>query len=144
MNRNNPAIRRIMADVRELHSQPSSRYSAAPLDENIFEWHFTIRGPQGTDFAGGLYHGRILLPPEYPCKPPNFIFMNANGRFEVGTKICLSISAHHEESWQAAWGVRTMYVYLYLYLYLYVCLCLCLYLYLLVSLCKLPYSLYKH
>jgi hypothetical protein len=34
--------------------------------------------------------------------------MNPNGRFEVGTKICLSISSHHEETWQAAWGVRTM------------------------------------
>eukprot|EP00605_Chrysophyceae_sp_TOSAG23-4_P001265 GSChrysophyteH1.ASY1.ANO1.1376.1 assembled CDS len=108
MNRNNPAIRRIMADVREMESQRTSRYTASPLEENMFEWHFTIRGPEGTDYAGGLYHGRILLPPEYPCKPPNFIFMNPNGRFEVGTKICLSISAHHEESWQAAWGVRTM------------------------------------
>ncbi len=34
--------------------------------------------------------------------------MQKNGRFEVGTKICLSISAYHEESWQPAWGVRTM------------------------------------
>ena len=25
-------------------------------------------------------------------------------RFEVGTKICLSITAYHEESWQPAWG----------------------------------------
>jgi ubiquitin-conjugating enzyme E2 J1 len=31
-----------------------------------------------------------------------------NGRFEVGTKICLSISAYHEETWQPAWGIRTM------------------------------------
>lgn len=31
-----------------------------------------------------------------------------NGRFDVGKKICLSISAHHPEEWQAAWGVRLM------------------------------------
>lgn len=55
-----------------------------------------------------MYHGRILLPSAYPMKPPNIIFMNKNGRFEVGTKICLSISAYHEESWQPAWGIRTM------------------------------------
>jgi ubiquitin-conjugating enzyme E2 J1 len=48
------------------------------------------------------------LPAEYPFKPPNIVFTTKNGRFEVGTKICLSISAHHEESWQPAWGVRTM------------------------------------
>ncbi|RLN94218.1 hypothetical protein BBJ28_00018700 [Nothophytophthora sp. Chile5] len=29
-----------------------------------------------------------------------------NGRFEVRKKICLSISAHHPEEWQPAWGVR--------------------------------------
>ena len=97
-----------MADVKELERHPSSRYSASPLEDNMFEWHFTIRGPTGTDFEGGLYHGRILLPADYPFKPPNIVFMNENGRFEVGTKICLSISAHHEETWQPAWGIRTM------------------------------------
>lgn len=108
INTRNPAIRRIMADVRELERHPSSRYHAVPLEDNFFEWHFTIRGPSGSDFEGGIYHGRILLPPEYPFKPPNIVFLTRNGRFEVGTKICLSISAHHEESWQPAWGVRTM------------------------------------
>ena len=107
-NTRNPAIRRIMADVRELERHPSPRYHAIPLEDNFFEWHFTIRGPSGTDFEGGVYHGRILLPSEYPFKPPNIVFLTRNGRFEVGTKICLSISAHHEESWQPAWGVRTM------------------------------------
>ncbi len=71
-------IRRILADQRELHRHPSPRYSANPLDENVFEWHFTIRGPQGSDFEGGVYHGRILLPPEYPMKPPHFIFLNVS------------------------------------------------------------------
>ncbi len=71
----NPAIRRIMADVRELKLHPSCRYHAAPLEDNMFEWHFTIRGPEGTAFEGGVYHGRILLPAEYPMKPPNIVFL---------------------------------------------------------------------
>ena len=64
------------------------------------------RPSKGTDFEGGVYHGRILLPSEYPMKPPNIIFLTPNGRFEVGKKICLSISAYHPEEWQPAWGVR--------------------------------------
>lgn len=108
MNQRNTAVKRIHADVRELAEHPSPRYHAAPLDDDIFEWHFTIRGPPDTDFAGGIYHGRILLSPEYPFKPPHIIFLTKNGRFEVGTKICLSISAYHPEHWQPAWGVRTM------------------------------------
>lgn len=36
---------------------------------------------------GGLYHGRILLPPEYPFKPPSFLLLTPNGRFETGQKV---------------------------------------------------------
>jgi len=72
----------------------------------MFEWHFTIRGADGTDFEGGYYHGRILLPAEYPFKPPNIVFLTPSGRFEVNTKVCLSFSAYHPELWQPAWGIR--------------------------------------
>lgn len=68
--------------------------------------HFTIRGAEGTDFAGGVYHGRILLPPEYPFKPPHILFLTPSGRFETNTKVCLSFSAYHPELWQPAWGIR--------------------------------------
>jgi ubiquitin-conjugating enzyme E2 J1 len=68
--------------------------------------HFTIRGADATDFAGGTYHGRILLPPDYPYKPPHIMFLTPSGRFETNTKICLSFSAYHPELWQPAWGIR--------------------------------------
>jgi len=101
-----PSLRRIQADIRELSTDPSDRYHAEPLEDDMFEWHFTIRGAEGTEFEGGLYHGRILLPPEYPFKPPHIIFLTPSGRFEVNTKICLSFSAYHPELWQPAWGIR--------------------------------------
>ncbi|KDO31760.1 hypothetical protein SPRG_03680 [Saprolegnia parasitica CBS 223.65] len=102
----NTAIKRIRADVREMMTDPSDQYFAAPLENNMFDWHFTIRGPRDTAFEGGIFHGRILLPSEYPFKPPNIILLTPNGRFEVKKKICLSISAYHPEHWQPAWGVR--------------------------------------
>ena len=77
------------------------------LKDNLFEWHFTVRGPPDSDFAGGVYHGRIILPTEYPMKPPSIIMLTPNGRFEVNKKICLSISGHHPESWQPSWSIRT-------------------------------------
>eukprot|EP01129_Flabellula_baltica_P017701 TRINITY_DN98_c0_g1_i4.p1 TRINITY_DN98_c0_g1~~TRINITY_DN98_c0_g1_i4.p1 ORF type:complete len:257 (+),score=62.73 TRINITY_DN98_c0_g1_i4:557-1327(+) len=73
----------------------------------LFEWHFTFRGPRGTEFEGGIYHGRILLPAEYPLKPPDVIFLTPNGRFEVNKKICLSISSYHKETWLPSWSIRT-------------------------------------
>ena len=30
-----------------------------------------------------------------------------NGRFEVGKKICLSITGYHQETWQPSWSIRT-------------------------------------
>jgi ubiquitin-conjugating enzyme E2 J1 len=78
VNARNPGIKRILADVRELQNHPTSRFIATPLEDNLFEWHFTVRGPAGSDFEGGIYHGRILLPPEYPFKPPNIVFMTVN------------------------------------------------------------------
>ena len=101
-----PSLRRIQADIRELSLDPSDQYTAAPLEHDMFEWHFTIRGAPETDFAGGIYHGRILLPPEYPLKPPHIVFLTPSGRFETNTKICLSFSAFHPELWQPAWGIR--------------------------------------
>jgi hypothetical protein len=56
---------------------------------------------------GGIYHGRILMPAEYPFKPPAFVMLTPSGRFETGVKICLSISSHHPESWQPSWSVRS-------------------------------------
>ena len=101
-----PSLRRIQADIRELSIDPSDQYHAAPLEHDMFEWHFTIRGASGTDFEGGVYHGRILLPPEYPFKPPNIVFLTPSGRFETNTKVCLSFSSFHPELWQPAWGIR--------------------------------------
>jgi ubiquitin-conjugating enzyme E2 J1 len=101
-----PSLRRIQADIRELAHHPSDRYSASPLEHDMFEWHFTIAGPIDSEFAGGKYHGRILLPPDYPFKPPNIIFLTKSGRFETQTKVCLSFSAFHPELWQPAWGIR--------------------------------------
>ena len=48
-----------------------------------------------------------MLPPTYPLRPPSFRFVTPSGRFEANREICLSISGHHEETWQPAWGLRT-------------------------------------
>ncbi|CAG2164812.1 unnamed protein product, partial [Oppiella nova] len=123
------AVKRLYREAKELLNDRTAEYFAQPLDDNLFEWHFTVRGPPDSDFFGGVYHGRIILPTEYPMKPPDFfggvyhgriilpteypmkppsiIMLTPNGRFEVNKKICLSISGHHPESWQPSWSIRT-------------------------------------
>ncbi|KAF5737051.1 putative non-canonical ubiquitin conjugating enzyme [Tripterygium wilfordii] len=106
-NLKNPAVKRILQEVKEMQSDPSDDFMSLPLEENIFEWQFAVRGASGTEFEGGIYHGRIQLPSEYPFKPPSFMLLTPNGRFETNFKICLSISNHHPEHWQPSWSVRT-------------------------------------
>ncbi|KAL4769072.1 ubiquitin-conjugating enzyme/RWD-like protein [Aspergillus nidulans var. acristatus] len=103
------SVRRLMKEASELSSSPSPHFHAAPVsDSNLYDWHFTLAGPPPpSPYAGGIYHGRIVLPPTYPLRPPSFRFLTPSGRFEVNREICLSISGHHEETWQPAWGIRT-------------------------------------
>ncbi|KAI6196326.1 hypothetical protein M3Y94_01095800 [Aphelenchoides besseyi] len=99
-------VKRLLKEAKELH-KPTSLFYARPLEDNLFEWHFTFRGPPDTDYASGIYHGRIVLPHDYPMKPPNLLLLTENGRFETNTKICLSISGHHPETWLPSWSIRT-------------------------------------
>jgi ubiquitin-conjugating enzyme E2 J1 len=106
-NRSNPAVKRILQEVKEMQSNPSPDFMALPLEEDIFEWQFAIMGPRDSEFEGGIYHGRIQLPSDYPFKPPSFMLLTPSGRFEIQKKICLSISNYHPEHWQPSWSVRT-------------------------------------
>eukprot|EP00392_Amoebophrya_sp_AT5.2_P017744 g18155.t1 len=102
------AVRRINRELKEINQNPSKFWTAEPANDDLFEWHFTLKGPAGTEFERGIYHGRIVLPLNYPFAPPHIMLLTPNGRFEINKKICLSISSYHPETWQPAWGLRTM------------------------------------
>ena len=87
---------------------PSEDFVANPIKDDMFCWHFTIRGPPDTEFEGGLYHGIIKLPMSYPNRPPNIMFLTPNGRFDINMDVCLSMTKYHKEEWQAAWTIRSM------------------------------------
>lgn len=70
-------VKRLMREAIEL-ANPTEEYYASPLEDNLFEWHFTVRGPPSTEFEGGYYHGRILLPSQYPMQPPNIILLTVS------------------------------------------------------------------
>lgn len=107
-NAKSPTIKRILREAHELSNSPSPDFHASPAsDSDLFDWHFTLRGPPSSSFAEGHYHGRIVLPATYPLRPPMFRFLTPSGRFEVNREICLSISGHHEETWSPSWGIRT-------------------------------------
>jgi len=105
-NTRSTSVKRLMREAQEMRN-PTELYFCQPVEDNLFEWHFTIRGPISTEFEQGIYHGRIIFPAEYPMKPPSIILLTESGRFKTNEKICLSISGHHAETWTPTWGVRT-------------------------------------
>jgi ubiquitin-conjugating enzyme E2 J1 len=104
----NPAIKRLVTELRVMRHDPQPDFVAGPAGDDLFLWHFSIRGPPDTPFAGGIYHGKIVFPPQYPMKPPDIFFLTPNGRFETNRAICLTTTSFHPESWQPSWDVRSM------------------------------------
>ena len=49
--------KRIMQEHRQFLEDPQPDVIAFPLESNMHEWHFTIKGPPDSEFEGGLYHG---------------------------------------------------------------------------------------
>lgn len=100
--------KRILAEAKELsRAHGADGIVAGPLEDDMYTWHFTMSGPDGTPFEGGLYHGKIQLRYNYPFAPPDLAFFTPNGRWETNKAICLTFTGYHIESWQPAWGVRT-------------------------------------
>jgi ubiquitin-conjugating enzyme E2 J2 len=74
----------------------------------MLEWHFVLEGASDSEYAGGIYHGKLVFPAQYPFKPPSISFFTPTGRFAVNTKLCLSITDYHPESWNPMWSVGTI------------------------------------
>ena len=112
--------KRILSELRELAAQEllldvpfnetkeECGVRLSPMSSNLLEWHFSFTGVQDSSFAGGIYHGRIRLHPEYPRKAPSISMLTPTGRWEVGKEICLSASAYHQETWDTSWNLRTL------------------------------------
>ena len=75
-----------------------------PLASNLRDWHFSFVG-SGQLYESGVYHGRILLPNDYPSSPPRIQLWTPSGRFVPFREICLSASAYHPESWTPRWTI---------------------------------------
>ncbi|GAA5833818.1 hypothetical protein JCM11251_005973 [Rhodosporidiobolus azoricus] len=106
LSKRSAGVRRLLQEAAELAADDEPSYTAAPLEDDLFSWHYTIK-VGASDFEGGVYHGKMVLPSEYPFKPPEVYMLTPSGRFEVNKKICLSISSFHPETWQPSWGIRT-------------------------------------
>jgi hypothetical protein len=40
---------------------------------------YAIMGPPGTPYEGGVYHGKLKFPTEFPFKPPSIFMITPSG-----------------------------------------------------------------
>ena len=102
------ATARLRKELMALQRDPPPGVIAEPDESNILKWHYAVRGPPGTPFEGGVYIGKLIFPNEYPMKPPGIMMLTPSGRFKVNTRLCLSMSDFHPESWNPMWSVATI------------------------------------
>ena len=92
---------RLGREVQRIKEHPSLGIEAAPVEDNLFRWMATIKGPEDTPYEGGIFHLKIAIPNNYPFNPPKIRFVtrvyhpNING--EGG--ICIDIL---RDQWSAA------------------------------------------
>ncbi|XP_017119269.1 ubiquitin-conjugating enzyme E2 J2 [Drosophila elegans] len=102
------AVSRMKQDYMRLKRDPLPYITAEPLPNNILEWHYCVKGPEDSPYYGGYYHGTLLFPREFPFKPPSIYMLTPNGRFKTNTRLCLSISDFHPDTWNPTWCVGTI------------------------------------
>ena len=115
------AMKRLAQDLQEIQNEPVANVSAAPLDEDMFEWHCNFR------LDDTVYHLILYFPPNYPYVSPSAEFVPVGYRFvggatttgKKGIKICLSIfsdfATYHTEwaneksmGWSPGYTVQTV------------------------------------
>eukprot|EP00578_Thalassiosira_sp_NH16_P019993 CAMPEP_0181100928 /NCGR_PEP_ID=MMETSP1071-20121207/13466_1 /TAXON_ID=35127 /ORGANISM="Thalassiosira sp., Strain NH16" /LENGTH=224 /DNA_ID=CAMNT_0023183713 /DNA_START=242 /DNA_END=916 /DNA_ORIENTATION=+ len=112
------ATKRLQRELKALHKNPLSnpKITAMPNENNILEWHYVLEGTTDdpkSPYKGGIYHGKLIFPKEYPYKPPGVIMCTPNGRFKPNRRLCLSMSDFHPESWNPMWSISTILMGLY-------------------------------
>ncbi|KOB70272.1 putative Ubiquitin-conjugating enzyme E2 J2 [Operophtera brumata] len=102
------ATSRLKQDYLRLKNDPVPYVTAEPVPSNILEWHYVVKGPEKSPYEGGYYHGKIMFPREFPFKPPSIYMITPNGRFKTNTRLCLSITDFHPDTWNPAWSISTI------------------------------------
>ena len=103
-------IRRLTKELSALKKEPMKdpTITVAPNESNILEMHYVLEGSPGTPYEGGVYHGKLIFPKEYPLKPPGVMMLTPSGRFQPNRRLCLSMSDFHPESWNPMWSISTI------------------------------------
>ena len=102
------AVQRLQKELKLLNREPLPGIVARPNPKNLLEWHYVLTGDEASDHAGGSFHGKVTFPSQYPFRPPDVVMVTPSGRFAPNTRICMSMTSFHPESWNPMWSVSSI------------------------------------
>jgi len=107
---NDICVRRLTKELKAIKKDPikEPKMTVEPNEANMLEIHYVIEGSKGSVYEGGVYHGKLIFPKEYPLRPPGVMMLTPSGRFQTNRRLCLSMSDFHPESWNPMWSVSTI------------------------------------
>jgi ubiquitin-protein ligase len=65
---------RLNKELADLSSNPPENCTVSIVDNDISRWRVDINGPAGTPYEGGHFQLSLVLPQNYPFKPPEAKF----------------------------------------------------------------------
>lgn len=87
------AISRLAKEYNYITNNPNPLYSVKIVDDNLFEWIATIKGPPKTPYELGIFELNLKFSSDYPFKPPyvNFITKIYHPNINEYGEICVDI-----------------------------------------------------
>jgi len=88
------ALKRLMAEYRQLTLNPPEGIIAGPVnEENFFEWEALITGPEETCWEDGVFVAKLSFPHDYPLSPPKMKFVTDlfHPNIYPDGRVCISI-----------------------------------------------------
>ena len=102
-----PIHNRIKKEYQDLQKEKNSNVKVKLVDNDIRHWKGRIKGPIDTCYQGGIFDVDIIIPDDYPFKPPKMKFDTKIWHPNISSvtgAICLDIL---KNEWTPALTIRT-------------------------------------
>lgn len=93
---------RIQKELKDLINNPPVGITAGPANgDNMLKWNATIVGPSGTPYQDAVFKLSIVIPSNYPFRPPEIKFITPIYHCNINSDgvICLDLL---RDSWSPA------------------------------------------
>ncbi|KIY66293.1 UBC-like protein [Cylindrobasidium torrendii FP15055 ss-10] len=67
-------LRRIQKELKDVTTNPVEGITVVANEENLFQWHCSIKAAADSPYKGGTFNFIIELPPNFPFKSPQVTF----------------------------------------------------------------------